>query len=205
MSRMKQYLSRALSFLLGAVFVLLLLVIVVTVYMTANGRVPSFFGYSVMRVVSGSMEPTLPVDAFILVKQTEAQELAVGDIISFYSADPAISGSPNTHRIAGIRQTEDGISLITKGDANPVEDSYPVSEEALIGRFVGRVGFFEWVSRLLGNQLVFLLVVILPLIGMTAWQVRHIVLLRREASQEEEHEAAQSEKEPPSSDPPANE
>ena len=83
MSRMKQYLSRALSFLLGAVFVLLLLVIVVTVYMTANGRVPSFFGYSVMRVVSGSMEPTLPVDAFILVKQTEAQELAVGDIISF--------------------------------------------------------------------------------------------------------------------------
>ena len=46
MSRMKQYLSRALSFLLGAVFVLLLLVIVVTVY---DGKRPCPLLFRVQR------------------------------------------------------------------------------------------------------------------------------------------------------------
>ena len=64
-----------------------------------KGRVPQIFGYSVVNIISGSMEDTIPEGSYILVQNVAPEEVKNGDIICFYSSDPSISGLPNTHRV----------------------------------------------------------------------------------------------------------
>ena len=100
-----------------------------------RGEIPYFFGYSVMNIVSGSMEDTIPEGSYILIKKVDATEVRNGDIICFYSDDPAIKGYPNTHKVVEDPiYGENGIEFVTKGDANPRKDDYTAKGDKLIGR-----------------------------------------------------------------------
>lgn len=88
--------------------------------------VPKIFGYEIYNVVSGSMEPEIPVGSLILVTPVRPESLAEGDIIAFESA-----GSVVTHRVAENKKLEG--ELITKGDANEKEDIRPVPYAGVIG------------------------------------------------------------------------
>ena len=61
-------------------------------------------GYTVFRITTGSMRPAYDTDTLILVKKTDPAEIKVGDVISFYSADPALDGAVNTHRVIAVEQ-----------------------------------------------------------------------------------------------------
>ena len=87
------------------------------VLMTKPGKAPSVLGYTVLRVTTGSMAPTYEVDTLIVVKKTDPAEIREGDVISFYSLDPALDGAVNTHRVVS-RKKRDGYIYQTKGDAN---------------------------------------------------------------------------------------
>ena len=50
-----------------------LLCLVVTIQTLSTGYT-SFFGYSVFRVVTGSMEPTIPVNAVLLCKHMDIED-----------------------------------------------------------------------------------------------------------------------------------
>ncbi|MCR5459812.1 MAG: signal peptidase I [Acetatifactor sp.] len=155
-------LMNVVSVLIIAVSVLALL----SVVMAKPGQAPNFFGYSLFRVMTGSMEPTIPTNSLIVVKRTEARELAVGDVITFYSSDPSLLGEPNTHRIIQFKE-EDGRQLIfTKGDANNIEDRYPTRAEDLIGKVVFSSLFLGRLVKLISNPLVFIPLILIPLIVM---------------------------------------
>ena len=72
----------------------------------------------VLKVVSGSMEPSIHEGDYIYIKKTDTDSLKAGDIISFYSQDDSIKGEINTHRISEV--LSDG-TFVTKGEpiANP--------------------------------------------------------------------------------------
>ena len=127
-----------------AYLVLILLLVVFVLYLLIariSGKVPSLFGYSVVRIVTPSMDPKIPVGSFVLIKKASPEEIAVGDIITFYTddPDPLIAGKTITHRVLAI-SCEDGKYLFkTKGDnqtTNPVPDAYPARGEKLVGRYV---------------------------------------------------------------------
>lgn len=143
--------------IIASVFVLL------KVITTKQGEAPSIFGYSLFRVVTGSMEPQIPVDSLILVKREEASTLQVGDVISFYSRDPSLLGEVNTHRIVEIHENEGSLSFTTKGDANNIVDRYDTREEDLLGKVVFSSASIGKFVRLLSNPLVFFPFIILPL------------------------------------------
>ena len=129
---------RTVSRVLWFIFILALLIVLVQVlYAYTRGEVPSVFGYSVLRVVSGSMEDTIPTGSYILVKKTAPDDIKKGDIICFYSTDPSIFGYPNTHRVDSEPiKTDSGYEYVTRGDANPKADEYTASSERLIGKHV---------------------------------------------------------------------
>ena len=81
-------------------------------------------GYSMFEIATGSMEPTLNVYDFILVKNDK--NLNVNDIITYKEDNSFI-----THRIISI----DGDNLITKGDANNSEDKI-IKKDKVIGKVV---------------------------------------------------------------------
>ncbi len=133
-----------------------------------SGEVPSVFGYSVLNIISGSMENEedpdsgIPVGSYVLIKRTDPEEIRRGDIISFYSTDPSIFGFPNTHRVVEEPiVTDGGYEFVTKGDANFAVDKYNADGDRLIGRFVCRLdGVTAFVRTLKRNGMLIMFVVL---------------------------------------------
>ncbi len=173
----------SIGIIISAIFILFLVI------MTAPGKVPQIGGYTVLRVVTGSMAPTLETDTLIVVRKTEPAEVKEGDIISFYSSDPALEGAVNTHRVLSIRE-EDGIYYYTtKGDANNVADSYEVSSVYLIGTVCFSSYALGKMARLLANPLIFIPVILIPLAVILICDIARTVKIAGRIAKEEEEEA----------------
>lgn len=99
---------------------------------------PGNFGYHMYDVLSGSMEPELPVGCLIYVRNTQPEEAESGDIIAFYSSVEA--GGVITHRV--VENDIVSGTIRTKGDANEAEDPMPVEYENYIGSVVFSVPYF---------------------------------------------------------------
>ena len=121
-------------------------------------------GFSVLRVLTGSMKPEIPADSMLLIQKADAASLQVGDVISFFSPDPSLNGALNTHRIVGIAEVDGSLQFTTKGDANLIEDQYPVDESRVVGKVLFVSTRLGKLLRLISNPLVFGLAVLVPLV-----------------------------------------
>lgn len=108
-----------------------------------QGRAAVVFGRSIVKVVSGSMEPSIHDGDYIIIKKMDSSLLKEGDIICFYSTDDEIYGKMNTHRI--VRRLDDG-SFVTKGDTSFSEDGNAVTADKIVGKYVGKVRFLRWLN-----------------------------------------------------------
>ena len=150
--------------ILAVGLILVSLLALLMVVLTPQGQVPQVMGFSLLRVLSGSMEPEIPEQSMLLIRATEPEALAVGDVISFFSPDPSLNGALNTHRIAAIVQAEGDLEFVTKGDANLIEDQYPVDESRVVGKVLFVSTRLGKLLHLISNPLVFGLAVLLPLV-----------------------------------------
>ena len=89
--------------------------------------VPRFFGYETYEIISGSMEPAIPVGSLVFVQPIAPEDVEQGEIIAFISGDSVV-----VHRVQKNQLVEG--QFITKGDANDGEDINPVPYDAMIGR-----------------------------------------------------------------------
>lgn len=123
-------------------------------------------GYSLFRVVTGSMEPTLPVGTLLLTEQTDMQDVQVDDIICFQAQESAIFGKMMTHRVVGIHTGADGALLFeTKGDANLAQDGYLVTRTNFVGKVIWHTGAGNVLSSIFSfftNKVGFLACIVLP-------------------------------------------
>lgn len=108
--------------------VLLLSVVVLCLPLT----IPRFLGYELYAIVSGSMEPTIPVGSVVYAREVSPQEIEAGDIVVFYGGHA--SDTVITHR--AVENRRDTQELLTKGDANQGNDMLPISYSNIIGRVV---------------------------------------------------------------------
>ena len=100
--------------------------ILLSVILTCLGILaPQWMGYSVYRVVSGSMEPEIPVGSAVYVATIAPEAVEQGDIIAFQSGDSVI-----THRVVKNQVVEG--TYTTKGDANAGEDMNTVPYGSLL-------------------------------------------------------------------------
>ena len=164
-------------------------VVLCIVLLTRPGEAPSIAGYTLFRITTGSMEPTYPVDTLILVKKTDPSQIQKGDVISFYSSDPALGGAVNTHRVTGVQTDGTHWSYKTKGDANNIEDAYGTSETALIGKVTGSSLFLGKLARLIVNPLLFIPVILIPLAVMLVGKTIKTVKLAKQIAEDEEKKA----------------
>lgn len=138
-------------------------------------KVPEIFGYSFMKVQSGSMRDVFKEGEIILVKKTSAEDVKTGDIISFYSSDPALQGFPNTHRVTQIVKENGEITFKTKGDSNSYEDKYDVSEDRLIGVYIKNLNLFTKFLSLFQSQYSFFFLLFIPLAIIVAIELNNVV------------------------------
>lgn len=131
--------------------VLAILVLTVIVFMGSkvNGKTPSLFGYSVLRVSTGSMQPELMIGDVILGKSVDnPTELKVGDVIT-YQGSGQTEGLLVTHKvIVAPYKTADGTyKLQTKGVANDAPDP-EISTEDVRYIMVCKLGFIDTLYNL---------------------------------------------------------
>ena len=162
-------------------------VVLCLVVFTKQGETPSLGGYTVFRITTGSMKPAYDVDTLILVKKTDPSEIQVGDVISFYSADPALDGAVNTHRVIAVEQDGEEWNYTTQGDANNTPDQYGTDSRALIGKVVASSLVLGKLARLVSNPLIFIPIILLPLaVILITNLVRTVSLAKKIAKDEEE-------------------
>lgn len=96
-------------------------------------------GFDVYAVLSGSMEPTYKTGSVIYVQPCEADEVEVGDSITFVLNEDLVVA---THRVVSI--DESAGSFTTKGDANSAIDGSPVLFENLLGKPVFTIPYLGY-------------------------------------------------------------
>jgi len=81
--------------------------------------------YQVRPVLSGSMEPGLPVGGIVIIERVPIADLQVRDVVVFHRPD-----RPDelvVHRIIALTQSANGPVIQTQGDANTIPDPWTVS------------------------------------------------------------------------------
>lgn len=135
MNKVKKILK--LIFNIFLIFILVTVIILIKSKFIDKDRVPNAYGYSVLRVVSGSMQPTIKVGSIIIIKRED--DYKVNDIVTKYENNSLI-----THRIKELTKDK----VITKGDSNNIEDE-PSDKNNIVGKVV-------FISNLLGFLLYFI-------------------------------------------------
>lgn len=129
-------------------------------YVTLNG-------YSMFKVATGSMEPTIEVGALLICESTPIENVQFDDIICFESTNGSMRGEVITHRVVDIQLINNVLRLTTRGDANVVEDAFYVTEHNFIGKVVWYSGSESLISQIvmfMGGKLGFLACIVFPVL-----------------------------------------
>jgi len=125
--------SRATAVVAGAKTAIITIAGLLGLVMVLASIAPAF-GISMVRLETGSMAPTYPAGALLVVRDVSADELAVGDVVTVTRAGHA----PITHRIVDLETAGDGAALTLRGDANTSDDPQPYLVQR-VGLVVGGV------------------------------------------------------------------
>ncbi len=177
----KSKFSKAFNIAATVILVLCVGIMVIILVRSAQGKPTAVFGKTLLKVVTGSMEPSIHVGDYIKVEETDPSQLNEGDIITFYSADEGIEGLLVTHRIAEVKS--DG-SFVTRGDANPVSDSTTVTADRILGRYTGKDRFFMWIESFADAKKLLLLVAVIPIFIISLLEVRSLLVIGKEISEQ---------------------
>jgi signal peptidase I len=78
-----------------------------------------------LTVLSGSMQPTLPLGSLVVVVPRDADAVRVGYVITF--SPPGESTRTVTHRVVDVQGSGRELRVHTRGDANPVADPWTLN------------------------------------------------------------------------------
>jgi putative transposase len=131
----------------GIFLVILLMTMVVLALLAPH------FGWRADTVLSGSMEPALPVGCVQVTKPVKADTITVGDIIIFRSPT---TGKLTSHRVVALEEG-DSYQFRTKGDANEDADPYLVPAQNVVGRVCWKVSHVGYVVEYLKTPIGFIL------------------------------------------------
>jgi len=130
---------------------------------------PRFGGWRFDTVLSGSMEPALPVGGVVAIKPVEPDDISAGDIIAFYLEETIV-----THRVIEVINGQSEPSFTTKGDANEDADFTPVSASNVIGKVIFATPHLGYLTAFVKTRLGFMIAILLPGLALIAVELKNI-------------------------------
>ena len=135
---------------------IILLVIVLFNFKVNNNDLVSLFGYSSLKVVSGSMQPKIKVGDVVIIKNSNNYN--INDVITFKD-----EGSYITHRIIKI----DNGKITTKGDFNNKKDDKIIKTKDVVGKVILVIPFMGNIMNNLSNPIVLFIIFVVGFILIT--------------------------------------
>ncbi|WP_010247368.1 signal peptidase I [Acetivibrio cellulolyticus] len=125
-----------------------------------TGSSPNVFGYEILTVLSGSMEPSIKTGSIIVIKEKSPMDTyEAGEVVTFRSKDYNMLV---THRIVSEKIVNDTCQYVTKGDNNNAEDLNYITPEDIVGKYIGvRIPFAGYIFSFLKTKsgIIFLLLI----------------------------------------------
>jgi len=120
-----------------------LLLLGYTIFSSGSDSPVFILGYKPVRILSGSMEPSIQTNAVVLIKKVAFSNIKVGDIVLY-----EFNNSLVIHRVVDIS----GEKIQTKGDNNNSNDPYTLSPSKIYGKAVYIANWTNPVFRFLQTK-----------------------------------------------------
>lgn len=168
MKTFKTWASRISSVIIYGLFICIVITVIPA---KINGETPKVFGYELLTVLSGSMEPGIKTGSIIAVKPVkDPTKFKKGDVITFKAAD-----NPNTlitHRIIEVQKADSTVQYITKGDNNDSKDPSPVTAGNVVAEYKGfTIPYVGQLMDFIQSKTGAIYLLIVPGVLMVLWSV----------------------------------
>lgn len=141
--------------------ILIIMALIFGVQRVSNNKC-SFMGIRIYLVVTGSMVPKYNVGDVVVVREKKAEELNVGEDLTYNGKSGAVAGIVITHQIINIEEKEGERIIHTKGIANSMEDP-EVYADQVIGTVLYKSEVLTFIIKILNNKYLFYFIGIVPL------------------------------------------
>jgi signal peptidase len=135
---------------------------------------PFFVGGFFSVIMSGSMEPAIPVGSIVVVKRVNPEDVKVGDVIAFETGE-----SRTMHRVVEKVVENGSFHFRTKGDANEDPDPWIVKPEDVSGALLLTIPYYGYLLHFAGTPIGFALFILVPAIILIANEVGNILKRRK--------------------------
>ena len=155
-----------------------ILALIVVLFARISGTTPSIFGFSMLRVETGSMEPELKVGSIIMVKKVDPATLKKGDVITYIGQETPVQGHLVTHQICEEPRVEDGkYYFITKGLTNTLPDP-EFDDTQLYGKVVYKIPLLGTLYDFFSSPFGLIAFVVVMLIAFSSELINLITIIR---------------------------
>lgn len=186
-SSSKSVLKIIANILSWTIFAILIVVAIFLFYLTISSKIYAKKGiayepkFSLYTIISPSMEPNLRVYDIIIDQRIDsANDIKIGDIITFISTSSISSNKTVTHRVIDIVIDDSGnYHYKTKGDNNISPDSAYAEYKNVIGKVLFKIPQLGRIQFFLANQAGWLVVVVIPALFIIIKDIMKIVKLSK--------------------------
>lgn len=165
--------------------VLIALVILLAFQRFSNNG--SFFGYRIYTVASDSMIPIYTVGDTLLIKDTDAREIEVGDALTYQGTSGSMKGKIITHQVVGIEEVDGEYQFHTKGTANQIEDPI-VYEHQVFGKVIRKFAILSILGRITTNMSTLLMFITIPIAVLIAIEIIKVYKSKDDEDDDEEED-----------------
>lgn len=162
------------------IYVLCLLFLLVVCLQRFSDNKIAFFNYRMFTVASGSMEPQYNIGDVLIAKKKKAEDIKVGDSVSYLGSSGNFKNKVITHKVISIEIDENGKYLFhTKGIANLVEDPV-VYYDQLYGVIIYKASILSFMYKIISTKYGLFLFIIIPLFYIIGSEILSIMLEKEE-------------------------
>lgn len=144
----------------------------------------SFLGYRVFTIVTESMKPELEVGDIILVKETQVDEIEIGDNITYQGMSDDLANKIITHQVKNVIVENEKKIFYTQGINSGTMDP-AVYESQIYGVVCYKFIVLSLIYKIITNTVGFVLLIVLPLSYIFIMELKTIVVERNNAKEEE--------------------
>lgn len=119
---LKKILKLSLKILYDILIVFCVLLILVVVWQVVTDNNESIGGYRLFRIISGSMVPEYNVDEVVVCKDTEPENIKIGDVIVYRGKTGELTNRLIMHEVIDKKVVDDHLIFHVKGIQNTTGD-----------------------------------------------------------------------------------
>lgn len=175
--------------ILGTLLLVVLIAVIIVMFNARiSGEAPNVFGYQIFRVSSGSMEPELLVGDVIIVKDTQPQDVQLGDVVTYKGEQGDLDGKFITHKVIATPKYVDGeYCFETQGIAEGTIPDPLWYEDQLVGVYVCKIPFIDKMYNFF-LQPYGLIAFVLVIVALFAYELISLVVSYKSLDEDDIHD-----------------